>query len=304
MSVRFDVLLLGVNSALPSAGRHQSAQVLTYKNNPILIDCGEATQYRLSDFKVKRSKIKHIFISHLHGDHCYGLPGLVNSFTLNGRKDTLHIHGPMGVDDYLRHVLKSSGSYTSYDIIYKVYSHERSETFRLDNYLEVTTLPLDHRIPTLGYKFTEINLERNLDLEKRIAYRLEIAEIKQLKNGVTVERAHEVITPDDVLHPLPTPRSYAYCSDTAYNESLIPLIEGVDLLYHETTYLSELEELATERKHTTLEKALAIAKKAKAKSFISGHYSSRYPDLTEFDLRGRALFDGFKLGLEGRIYEI
>lgn len=300
--MKFEVLITGINSAIPQAGRHPSSQIVNYNDRLCLIDCGEGTQLQLAKYKVKKNKISDIFISHLHGDHCYGLPGLLTTMSLQNRQHKLNIHGPIGVKTFLDGVFEASRAHLSYECDIFEYDHMIPNSIDIHQHLRVQTFPLDHRIPTMGYRFQEINAYQNIDPEKITKYNLTIEEINLAKALKPINRNGELIMPDDVLFPPNKLRAYAYCSDTAYDERIVPYISDADLLYHETTYLDELKHLAAERKHSTLEEAARIARLASVGGLISGHYSSRYTDLTEFENRGKVYFDNFMLGIEGKSY--
>jgi len=301
VAVRFECTILGVNSAYPVHGRHPSCQVINYNNELIMIDCGESAQIHLSNLSIKRSRINHILISHLHGDHCFGLPGLLTSFSLQGRSKKLTIHGPLNIKKYLETVLEISGSYLTYELDILEYDTSICHDFSIHKNLEVQTFPLDHRMPTMGFRLQEKQSEMNIDPSKIKEYDLSIEEIKAVKRGEDIRG----LSNSKFVLPMTKNRSYAYCSDTAYDESIINYIKEVDLLYHEATYLGELEQLAIERKHTTLAQAIQIAKLSSAGKLLVGHYSSRYTDLSEFVKRGKEkLGDKFLLGQEGETYAI
>lgn len=295
----FDITLLGVSSALPVKGRYPSCQIINYDERLIMIDCGEGAQLRLTDLGIRRMKIDAILISHLHGDHCYGLPGVITSFALYNRTAPLHLHGPIGIKRFIEGVLTSSGAHLSFDLIIHEHDFEKSEVFYFGEHLRISTIPLNHRVPTIGYRLQEHNLPRKIDPAKIEQYTLTVDEIIRCKSGQDVVRGDTVIPSEACLLPPSKERSYAYCSDTIYDPSIVTHIQDVQVLYHETTYLSDLEHLAKERLHTTLEQAIDIAHQADADVFVSGHYSSRYNNLSEFEERGKKLFKNFVLGVEG-----
>ncbi len=304
MSKRFDVTILGVNSAFPVHGRHPSCQVVNFDERLYMIDCGEAAQIQVAKYKIKRSKLDHIFISHMHGDHCYGLPGLLTSFALEGRKDKLYLHGPIGIKKFIDVIVEVSGAYMPYDLIIKEYDTELTNVISISDKLSVQTFPMKHRMPTMGFRFTETITESNINPEKIGQYNLTIEEIKAVKKGSDITREDVVINNAELIFPKSSPRSYSYCSDTVYDLDLVQYIENSTLLYHETTYLSGLEQIAGERMHTTLGQAIDIANRANISNMIVGHYSSRYADTSVFLDEGLPLFPGLLLGVEGKVYEV
>lgn len=304
MSKKFEVTILGVNSAFPVHGRHPSCQVVNFDEKLYMIDCGEAAQIQIAKFKIKRNKLDHIFISHMHGDHCYGLPGLLTSFALGGRTEKLYLHGPTGIKKFIVVIIELSGAYMPFDLVIKEYDTEKINKISLTSNIEVSTFPMKHRMPTMGFRFSEVITERNINPAKIKEYNLSIDDIKTVKRGLSITREGINITCDELTFALQKPRSYSYCSDTVYDPELIPYINKSSLLYHETTYLSGLETIAGERMHTTLGQAIEIAKFAEIENMIIGHYSSRYPDTSVFLDEGLPLFPGLLLGVEGETYSI
>ncbi len=304
MSVPFEVTILGVNSALPVFGRHPSCQIVRFDDALLMIDCGEGTQSRLSTFKIKRSRISHVFISHLHGDHCFGLPGFLTTSSLQQRKAPLNIHGPRGLVEYIEVTMRLSGSYIGYELNVIEYDTSRSHTIMINDRLSVSTIPLQHRIPTMGFKIAETTVYSNIRSKKIKEYNLSIDEIISAKSGNDIVRGDITLLNTELLVKKNKKRAYAYVSDTIYDESIVPHIQGVNVLYHETTYLDDLENLAKERFHTTLSQAINIAKLSGANKLITGHYSSRYKDITVFLTEGRKRWGGVELGEEGRTYLI
>jgi len=304
MSKKFEVTILGVNSAFPIHGRHPSCQVVNFAERLYMIDCGEASQIQIAKYKVKRNKLDHIFISHMHGDHCYGLPGLLTSFALGGRTEPLILHGPLGIKKFIDVIIEVSGAYMPYELKIKEYNTEICNEIQLTSNLKVLTFPMKHRIPTMGFRFQEVITEYNINPVKIIDYNLSIDEIKAAKAGSDVIRLGEVIENSELIIIPSGPRSYSYCSDTIFDLELIPHISESTLLYHEATYLSGLETIAAERYHTTLGQAIEIANASNIDRMIIGHYSSRYPDASVFLDEGLPLYSGLLLGTEGDIYKV
>ncbi|MFT4532692.1 MAG: ribonuclease Z [Saprospiraceae bacterium] len=304
MSKKFEVTILGVNSAFPVHGRHPSCQVVNYDERLYMIDCGEGAQIQFSKFKIKRNKLDHIFISHLHGDHCYGLPGLLTSFALGGRKESLYLHGPSGIKKFIDVIIEVTGAFMPFELIIKEYETELSNEILITPNLKVTTFPMKHRMPTMGFRFSEAITEFNINPEKIKEFNLSIEEIKIVKAGKSISREAANIPYSELIVSSPLPRSFSYCSDTVYDPELVPYIKNSSLLYHEATYLSGLETIAKERMHTTLSQAIAIAKSAEIERMIIGHYSSRYVDTRVFLDEGLPLFPGLLLGVEGETYSV
>jgi ribonuclease Z len=223
MAKKFEITILGVNSATPIHGRHPSCQIVNYDEGLFMIDCGEATQIQLSKYHIKRGKINNIFISHLHGDHCYGLPGLLTSFSLQGRKSQLRLHGPVGIKDFIHNVFKASKAYLSYELIIFEYDTEIVNEISIDNSISVVTFPMKHRIPTMGFRFYENISEYNINSEAINKYRMDIDDIKAAKKGKDIIRNDVTIPNINLTLPKRKERSYSYCSDTVYDPDLVPI---------------------------------------------------------------------------------
>ena len=245
MSLPFDLTLLGVNAATPAFDRHPSAQVLCIQEHYFLIDCGEGTQMQMLKYGVKRNKINHIFISHLHGDHIFGLVGLLTSYGLNGRLAPLDIFSPAGLQEMIDVQVRYAGGGLPYPVrFHEVNCSESAIVFENDQ-LTVRSIPLEHRVPTSGYLFKEKWRPRNMRPEKIQAYQIHFSEIPGIKAGADFTLPDGTVIPNaELTFDPPTPRSFAYCSDTRYTETIIPIIKGVDLLYHESTFCTEFKEQA------------------------------------------------------------
>ena len=297
--------ILGCHSATPTDKTHTTSQVLEVKEHLFLIDCGEGTQNQLRHQKIKFSRIKHIFISHLHGDHFYGLVGLISTFRLLGRTADLHIYGPKGIKDVITLQLKLANSWTNYSLFFHELENIKSERIYEDELITVNTIPLDHRVYTNGFLFQEKPGLRRLDKDKLRNYNIPHYDFHNLKLGRDLvlddgtELKNEIVS----LDPIPIKR-YAFCSDTAYNESLVPLIKGVDLLYHEATFLDEHEDLAQKTKHSTAAQAAKIAKLSEVKRLVLGHFSSRYRDKNRFLVEATPFFDLVELAADGKTFDI
>ncbi len=297
--------ILGCYSATPRIAAHTTAQILETRGHVFLIDCGEGTQMELRKNKIKFNQIKHIFISHLHGDHCFGLIGLISTFRLLNRETTLHIYGPKGLKELILFQLKLSNSWINFELIFHEIESSKSELIYEDDKLEVRTIPLDHRVYTNGYLFKEKPFDRKLDIDAAQANNIDVAYYRKLKQGEDVLNNDGVIISNSAVTSKGlVPKCYAFCSDTAYKEDIIPLINEVDVLYHESTFLEVHAKLCSKTKHSTAKQAATIAKKAKVGTLILGHYSSRYSDLEEFRTEASAIFKEVELARDGKTFQI
>ncbi len=284
--------ILGFNSAIPTVNSSPTAQFLEMEERAFLIDCGEGTQVQLRKAKARFSKINHIFISHLHGDHCFGLPGLIASFRLLGRETPLHIYAPKGIKEMLETIFRITETHKGFELIYHELESKKSVRIFEDNRLEVFTIPLNHRIYCNGYLFREKPKERHLNMQEISKYpEIETCDYHNLKLGKDFVLSDGYVLKNDVLTTEPSKSvSYAFCSDTRYLESILPIIENVDVLYHEATFLHELKEMADYTGHTTALEAARIARKANVGKLILGHFSNRYHDLNVFTDEAREVF--------------
>mgnify|MGYP003582841161 FL=1 len=276
--------ILGYNSAIPTVKSAPTAQFLEMEERCFLIDCGEGTQVQLRKAKAKFSKINHIFISHLHGDHVFGLPGLISSFRLLGRETPLHVYGPKGIKEMMETIFRITETHQGFEVVFHELSSKKSEKVFEDNRVEVFTIPLDHRIYCNGYLFKEKPKERHLNMQEISKYpEIEICDYHNLKRGKNIQLSDGYILKNENLtKPAEPSVSYAFCSDTRYLESIIPIIKNVDVLYHESTFLHDLKKMADYTGHTTALEAAKIARKANVKKLILGHFSNRYNDLSVF----------------------
>ena len=304
MSLRLTIL--GCHSATPRSLAHTSSQFLELNNDCFLIDCGEGTQRQLRKYKIKFSRIKHVFISHLHGDHFFGLIGLISTFNLLNRDQELHVYGPKGIKEIILLQLKLSKSWVDYPLHFHELDANESKLILDNEKVEVHTIPLKHRIYTNGFLFREKKQERKLNMSVIHKYpEIEICDYQNLKSGKDFKNKDGTLIQNKelTLDP-PQPISYAYCSDTAYSESIVPLIKQVDLLYHESTFLEEHQELAKKTKHSTAFQAGTIAAKAQVNKLLLGHYSSRYKNLVLFMEEANRVFDNTELAEAGKQIQI
>lgn len=296
----FELTVLGCSSATPTSKRNPTAQLLNVAERFFLIDCGEATQIQLRKFKLKFQRINHIFISHLHGDHYLGLMGLISSMHLLGRTNELHLYCPAELQEIIDIQLKHSQSYLKFPIVYHPHSYTDNEIIFEDAKVEVRTIVLNHRIPCCGFLFKEKQIPANVSKEVIAKYQLKVDQILQAKAGQDVVLSDGKTIPNsELVTKIVTPRTYAYCSDTCYDERVIELIKGVDLLYHEATFLHEMEARAKETYHTTALQAGRIAKKANVKKLMIGHYSARYNDVVVLLEEAKKEFSNTILAVEG-----
>ncbi len=299
----FALTILGVSGAVPAQGRFPTAQVLQVQNHCFLIDCGEGTQMRMSQFDIPRNKIAQIFISHLHGDHIFGLPGLLFSYALNNRDKPIDLFSPIGLKEMILAQL-NPGTQLPFRVRFHVFDCEESRVIFENNELTVSTVPLDHRIPTCGFLFREKPFQKNIDPEKIARYNLSIPQIKSAKEGHDIPLGERLVPNRELTLPAYRPRSFAYISDTAYREDIVPIVKDVDLLYHETTFCEDAAENAVSTMHSTAKQAAKIAKMANAGTLVTGHYSSRYKELDCFEEEAKAVFPNTELGLEGKVYRV
>ncbi len=296
--------ILGCYSATPRTFTNPTSQVLEINNHLFLIDCGEGTQVQLRKSKIKFSRIKHIFISHLHGDHYFGLVGLISTFKLLTRETDLHIYAPKGLKEVITLQMKLSDSWTNYRLIFHELTSKSSELIFEDDKVEVHTIPLKHRIYTNGFLFKEKKGERKLDMNAVQNADIDVAYYRKLKQGFDVENnAGQLIKNESVTIDPSKPKSYAFCSDTMFEESIVPIIKDADVLYHESTFLEKHAHLAAPTKHSTAKQAANIAKQANVGKLLLGHYSTRYDGLSEFKTEAQEVFKKTELTEDGKTFE-
>lgn len=301
--MRFEVTTLGTGAALPARGRFPSAQLLNANERLYLIDCGEGTQERLRQAEVNFNRIARILISHLHGDHYLGLMGLISSMHLQGRTEPLDVHGPAELKEVIDLQLRVSRTWLRFPLRFHAVAPVSGEAVFADDRLEVTALALKHRIPTTGYRFTEHPAPRKLRLDKLglvphyLRNAVKAGEDLVLPDGTRVPNA-------ELTHDPPPPRSYAYCSDTAFAPELVPFLAEVDLLYHEATFTDALAARAKETFHSTARQAATIALEARVKRLLLGHFSSRYKTNAGLLAEARGVFPATLLAEEGRTFAI
>lgn len=301
----FNVTILGSSSATPIYQRHPTAQVLNIHERFFLVDCGEGTLIQMNRYKIKFHRINHIFISHLHGDHYLGLLGLLSTMHLQGRTTDLHLYGQEPLKEIIEIQLKYSETTLRFKIHYHVVDHKVPSVIFSDDELEVESIILHHRIPCTGFLFREKPKPRKLVKELIHKYDIPVHAYNDLKNGKDYITENGNAIPNHLLTTEPSPpRSYAFCSDTAYSEHILAQIKNVDLLYHEATFLSDKADRATETYHSTAAQAATIAHKAEVKRLIIGHFSARYKNIYLLLEEAKQIFDETSLAVEGDCFHI
>ncbi|WP_034893218.1 ribonuclease Z [Gillisia sp. Hel_I_29] len=296
--------ILGCYAATPRSFTNPTAQVLDINNHLFMIDCGEGSQVELRRNKIKFSKIKHIFISHLHGDHCFGLVGLISTFRLLNRDTELHVYGPKGIKEIITLQLKLSSSWTNYPLYFHELESKESQLIYEDDKVTVETIPLKHRIYTNGFLFKEKPGLRKLLINEAVERNIDVALYQSLKMGKDVVNNDGETIANHLVTTEPDPsKSYAYCSDTMYYPEIIPQIKNATVLYHESTFLEENKELAEPTKHSTAIEAATIAKDAEVKNLILGHYSTRYGSILPFKSEAETVFPRVQLADDGKSFE-
>ncbi len=301
----FEVTILGSSSALPTSERYPTAQVLNVLGRFFLIDCGEGTQIQLRRNKIAFGKIKHIFISHLHGDHYYGLIGLISTMNLLGLKTELHIYAPSEIKNLIQPQLDFIRGEMKLKLVFHPLNFKKPQKIFSDRRMEVFSFPLKHSVPTCGFLFKEI--EKQLNIKKNLVkkYLIPISKIKEIKAGADYITNDGLTIPNrELTIPPPKPHSYAFCTDTAFNPAITDFIKNVDLLYHETTFPEEMREFAEKTLHSTTIDAARIAKMANVGKLIIGHFSARYNDASIFEKEAKTIFKNTEIAKEGVTFKI
>ncbi len=297
--------ILGCGSAIPTRKNNPSGQILEMRDKQFLIDCGEGIQITMRQTAQRTSRLDHIFISHLHGDHCFGLIGLISTLAMMGRTRNLYIHAQPDLEKLLRPQIDYFCNGMAFEIIFCNFNPRKHEIIYEDRSLTVKTLPLKHRVPCCGFLFEEKQKERHIIKEMIDKFDIPLSAIPAIKEGADFMTEVGVLITNDRLTTDPTPPiRYAYCSDTAYLEKLIPLIEGVDCLYHEATFTKDMADRAKETQHSTARQAATIAQKAGVKKLIIGHFSARVIEQNIFLEEAKAVFPNTYLAKERETYSI
>ncbi|MDR1259231.1 MAG: ribonuclease Z [Tannerellaceae bacterium] len=301
----FDLHILGCGSALPTMRHLATSQIVNLRDKLYMIDCGEGTQVQMRRARIKFSRLNHIFISHLHGDHCFGLPGLISTLGMLGRRGPLFIHGPKEVEDYLRPVLNRFCAGLAFEVVFNSVDTRKHAPVMEDRSLKVWSIPLKHRIPTCGFLFEEKTEADHLIREMADFYQIPVSLRRAIKQGddyVTPEG--ELIPHARLTRPSKPPKRYAYCSDTAFAPEIAPIIKGVDLLYHEATFIEADIARARQTAHSTAAQAALIARQADVKRLVIGHFSARYEDDDVLRREACGIFPGTILAREGLALQV
>lgn len=301
----FKVYILGCGSALPTLRHNPSSQIVAMRDKQFMIDCGEGTQLQLRRSKINFNKLGHVFISHLHGDHCFGLIGMISSFGMLGRTAPLHIYAHGDLQPILRQQLDYFGQGLEYEVVMHPIDPTKNEIIYEDRSLTVTTLPLEHRVPCCGFLFKEKESLPHIRRDLIDMYGIPVSQINNIKNGIDwMSPDGELIPAAKLTTPADAPRSYAYCSDTSYKADLASMISGVDMVYHECTYADEDKDRARKHYHSTASEAAKTAQDAKAKKLLLGHYSARYNNEQLMLQQARAIFHNTELAQEGSVFDV
>lgn len=295
------VTILGNNSAVPAFDRHPTSQIVIMDGTKFLVDCGEGTQMQLINYKIRRGKISHIFISHLHGDHYFGLVGLINTFGLLNHTQDLHVFAPAPLQEIIEIQLRVANTKLPFNLYFHTIAKEG--VLVEDEKFQVKCFRTNHRIECYGFSFLEKRKPRKLVLEKVRKARIPTIFYKKLEAGLDyTNKEGMTIKNEDVTTASPKGKHYVFCADTKYDESLLPHIQQADMIYHETTYLDNLRERAEERFHSTSKQAAEMAKKGGVKKLLIGHFSSKYYELGEFEKEAREVFLNTEIAKEGVTY--
>ena len=296
---KFELHILGCGSALPTTRHFPTSQIVNVRDELFMIDCGEGAQLQFRKSRLKFSRLNHIFISHLHGDHCFGLLGLISTLNLLGRTAELHIHSPKGLEDLMIPVLDFFNRQMTYKVLFHEFGTKEAAVVYEDRSLTVTTIPLRHRMPCCGFLFAEKPGPNHILRDMIDFYQVPVYELNRIKNGADyVTPEGEVIPNARLTRPSAAPRRYAYCSDTIYLPSVTEQIKGVDLLFHEATFAEDAAPRAKETFHTTASQAARIARDAEVKKLLIGHFSARYDDEQVLLDEARAVFPNTQLAKE------
>lgn len=296
---KFELHILGCGSALPTTRHFPTSQIVNVRDKLFMIDCGEGAQLQFRKSHLKFSRLNHIFISHLHGDHCFGLLGLISTLNLLGRTAELHIHSPKGLETLLTPMLDFFNRQMTYKILFHEFDTKEPMQIYEDRSLTVTTISLRHRMPCCGFLFAEKRRPNHIIREMVDFYQVPVYELNRIKNGADyVTPEGKTVSNNLLTRPSAPSRSYAYCSDTIYLPSIVEQIKGVDLLFHEATFANEDAPRAKETFHTTAAQAAEIARKAEVKKLLIGHFSARYEDENILLQEASAIFPDTQLAKE------
>jgi len=297
------VTILGNNSAVPAFNRHPTSQVVTQDGTNYLVDCGEGTQIQMIKYKIRRGKISHIFISHLHGDHYFGLVGLLNTFNLLSHQQELHVYGPAPLQQIIEMQLKVADTAMCYPLHFHTIT--KNEVLVDNDKIKISCFRTNHRIECYGFHFQEKDSKRRLLIDKVRKMEIPVSFYGSLQEGKDyITPKGQVIYNDEVTSDPERGKRYAFCADTKYDESLIEHIYGCDMIYHETTYLDNMRDKANDRFHSTTKQAAELARKAMVNKLLIGHFSSKYATLEQFLSEAKEVFANTELAIEGNTYDI
>ena len=300
----FKLTILGSDSAIPTVDKQQSAQLLNINERFFLIDCGENTQVQLRKYQLSFQRISHVLISHLHGDHYYGLIGLITSMHLLGRNNGLHIYAHEDLKEIINIQLSASNTNLNYPLFFHIIPKEEEKILYKDDKVEISNFLLDHTIDCSGFLFRELSSKRKIVKEKIDEYKIPLDKIDEIKNGANyINENNQIIDNKELTTYISNLHSYAYCSDTRFSSRIASIITNVDVLYHETTFSEELVERAIETGHSTTKDAAIIAKEANVKKLLIGHYSKRYKNLNVLLEESKQYFNNSHLTNEGDVFD-
>jgi len=303
--IDFNVTVLGCGSAVPTRTANPSAQLISYRNKQFLIDCGEGTQMRMIQYNVKHRKLDHIFISHLHGDHFFGLIGLLSTYHLIGRRSALHLYAPRALQSLIEHHFQATATTLSFPLIFNPLEDYKETNLYEDNYLFVKSFQLKHSTPTWGFLIREKEKKRGLDKSFVEKHKPGIKEIKEILEGKDYLSKDGTLLPNNsITNKAASVRAYAYCSDTAYEPSITNIITGVNLLYHEATFDNSMQDKAHDWLHSTAAEAAMIARDAGAKKLLIGHFSNRHNNFQLLLDEAKEVFENTHICEEGATYAI
>lgn len=301
----FKIHVLGCGSALPTTRHLPSSQVVELRNKLYMIDCGEGAQLQMRRMSIRFSRIAHIFITHLHGDHCFGLPGLISTLGMLGRTGDLVLHGPKEIVDYMKPILRLFAANLPYKVIFHTFDPNEYSLVMEDKSVEVYSIPLKHRIPCCGYLFVEKQKEAHIIRAMTDFYKVPVSRMKDIKRGADFVTEDGTVVPNSRLTRAAEPsKRYAYCSDTSFAPSIVPLIKEIDLLYHEATFCEEDAARSRETNHSTAAQAAEIARLAQVKRLMIGHFSARYNSTNPLLEEAKAVFPETILADEGMVIDL
>lgn len=299
--IPFELTILGAGSAIPTVQRNASSQLLQYNGITILIDCAEGTQLLLKRHKISAMRIDHVLISHLHGDHYFGLIGLINTLHFIGRTLPLNLFGPPQLINILQLMLDASDTQLRFELHFHPLEENSFHQIFEDKHLTISSFPVEHRIPTWGFLIREKQVYKQIDPKFIRGYNPGFAQMLSIKQGADfVDHQGNSMSNESITLPLNQARAYAYCTDTAFTESIVPYIKGASLLYHEATFMENLVDKASLTYHSTSKQAATIAKMAEVGKLILGHFSSRYGDLQPLLKEAKAVFENVDLAIDGK----